>query len=70
MQASHGKQPGDPVRGAKAILTAIEAEKPPVHLLIGNDALDQLHGKLDAMRIEADAWQAVTRGTDFPVSSS
>lgn len=64
-QAGHGKQQGDPVLGARAIITAVEAEKPPVHLLIGGDALDQLRTKLDEMRRETDAWEAVTRGTDI-----
>ncbi|WP_158804970.1 oxidoreductase [Acidisoma sp. L85] len=64
-QAGHGKQKGDPVLGARAIIAAIEAEKPPVHLLIGGDALDQLRTKLDEMRRETDAWEAVTRGTDI-----
>jgi NAD(P)-dependent dehydrogenase (short-subunit alcohol dehydrogenase family) len=63
--AGHGKQPGDPVRGVRAIIKAVEAEKPPVHLLIGSDALDQLRGKLDAMRRETDAWEQVTRSTDL-----
>ena len=64
--AGHGTQPGDPVRGARAIVRAVEAEKPPVHLLIGSDALDQLRAKLDEMRHETDTWDTVTRGTDFP----
>ena len=64
-QAGHRKQQGDPVRGARAIITAVEAEKPPVHLLIGGDALDQFRAKLDDMRRETDAWENVTRGTDF-----
>jgi len=64
-QAGHGKQTGDPARGALAIVTAVEAAKPPLHLLIGGDALDQLRAKLDAMRSETDIWENVTRGTDF-----
>jgi NAD(P)-dependent dehydrogenase (short-subunit alcohol dehydrogenase family) len=64
-QAGHGRQVGDPTRGARAIITAIEAERPPVHLLIGGDALDQLRGKADEMRRETDAWEEVTRSTDF-----
>ena len=64
-QAGHGKQQGDPVRGARAIIAAVESDKPPVHLLIGGDALDQLRTKLDDMRRETDTWEAVTRGTDF-----
>ena len=61
----HGKQVGDPDRGARAIITAVEAEKPPVHLLIGGDALDLFRGKLASMREETDAWEALTRSTDF-----
>ena len=64
-QAGHGKQAGDPMRGARAIITAVEAERAPVHLLIGGDALDQLRGKLDGLRRETDAWEEITRSTDF-----
>ena len=65
MAAGHGTQPGDPQKGAAAIIAAVTADKPPVHLLIGSDAIDQLRSKLDAMRAETDAWESVTRGTDF-----
>ena len=64
-QAGHGRQAGDPARGARAIIAAVEAAQPPVHLPIGGDALDQLRRRLDEMRRETDAWEAVTRGTDF-----
>ena len=64
----HGKQLGDPLRGVRAIIEAVEAEKPPVHFLIGSDALDQLRTKLDAMRLESDAWEVTTRGTDIGAS--
>jgi NAD(P)-dependent dehydrogenase (short-subunit alcohol dehydrogenase family) len=64
-QAGHGKQAGDPLLGARAIITAIEAERPPVHLLIGGDALDQLRTKLDQTRQETDAWEEVTRSTNI-----
>jgi len=63
--AGHRKQVGDPARGAEAIIKAVEAEHPPVHLLIGGDALDQLRKKLDEIRAETDAWEEVTRSTDF-----
>tara|TARA_R110000782_G_C14819243_1_gene413926 strand:- start:28926 stop:29774 length:849 start_codon:yes stop_codon:yes gene_type:complete len=61
----HGKQAGDPDLGAKAIIAAVKAEKPPVHLLIGGDALDLFRNKLDSMREETDAWEVLTRNTDF-----
>ena len=63
--AGHGKQAGDPARGARAIIAAVEAERPPVHLLIGSDALDQFRGKLDQLRHETDAWENATRSTEF-----
>ena len=63
--AGHRKQAGDPSRGARAIIVAVEAGSPPVHLLIGGDALDQFRGKLDALRQETDTWEMATRSTDF-----
>ncbi len=63
--AGHGKQPGDPVRGVHAVIKAVESKKPPVHLLLGSDALDQLRSKLDALRSETDAWEDLTCSTDL-----
>jgi NAD(P)-dependent dehydrogenase (short-subunit alcohol dehydrogenase family) len=67
-EAGHGKQQGDPVRGARAIIAAVEAEKSPVHLPIGGDALDQIRGKLNDMRHETDRWEELIRSTDFEES--
>jgi NAD(P)-dependent dehydrogenase (short-subunit alcohol dehydrogenase family) len=61
-----GKQPGDPVRAASAIIQAVEAPNPPLHLLLGKEALRLAHEKLDALRRDFDAWQNVTVGADFP----
>lgn len=61
-----GKQIGDPVRGAAAILAAVDAEQPPLHLLLGSDALRRAREKADAVLAEMDRWEAVTRSTDFP----
>jgi NAD(P)-dependent dehydrogenase (short-subunit alcohol dehydrogenase family) len=69
-RAAHGKQAGDPARAARAIIAAAEADKPPVHLLLGGDALDQLRGRLEALRRETDAWEELTRGTDFPAQAT
>jgi NAD(P)-dependent dehydrogenase (short-subunit alcohol dehydrogenase family) len=61
-----GKQPGDPVRAANAIIQAVEAPNPPLHLLLGKDALRLAHEKLDVLRRDFDTWQSVTIGADFP----
>jgi NAD(P)-dependent dehydrogenase (short-subunit alcohol dehydrogenase family) len=61
-----GKQPGDPVRAANAIIQAVESPNPPLHLLLGKDALRMAREKLDALRRDFDTWQNVTVGADFP----
>jgi len=59
-----GKQLGDPVKAARAMLAAIEADQPPVHLLLGSDALALVRGKLSAMADELDRWAQLTVSTD------
>src|SRR5215468_2885499 len=61
-----GKQPGDPVRAAHAIIQAVESPAPPLHLLLGKDALRMAREKLDALHRDFDTWQNVTVGADFP----
>jgi NAD(P)-dependent dehydrogenase (short-subunit alcohol dehydrogenase family) len=61
-----GKQPGDPVRAVQAIIKAVEAPNSPRHLLLGNAAYKLATGKLEALRAEFAAWEAVSRGADFP----
>jgi NAD(P)-dependent dehydrogenase (short-subunit alcohol dehydrogenase family) len=61
-----GKQPGDPVRAAKAIVKAVEAENPPLHLLLGVAALKGARNKLDVLKKDFDTWEATTTGADFP----
>ncbi|ALK34295.1 oxidoreductase [Burkholderia plantarii] len=59
-----GKQLGDPVKAARAMLTAIDSDAPPAHLLLGSDALALVRGKLAAMAEEIDAWETLSRSTD------
>jgi NAD(P)-dependent dehydrogenase (short-subunit alcohol dehydrogenase family) len=61
-----GKQPGDPVRAAHAIIQAVEAPNPPLHLLLGKDALRWARAQLDALRRDFDTWESVSVGADFP----
>lgn len=66
IRADSGKQPGDPVRAAKAIVTAVESSHPPRHLLLGNNAYDGAIAKLDELREEFGIWESVSRSADFP----
>jgi len=59
-----GKQLGDPVKAARAMLAAIEAENPPAHLLLGSDALILVRAKLAALDEELREWEATTVSTD------
>ncbi len=63
--ANDGKQLGDPTRGAQAILAAVNADNPPVQLLLGSDALRRAREKLDAVIEEIERWEDPTRNTEF-----
>ncbi len=59
-----GKQLGNPQKAARAMLTIIESDNPPAHLLLGSDALKLVQDKLAAMSTEIEAWETLTRSTD------
>jgi len=58
------KQPGDPVKLAKAIVLLGDSKQPPVHLPLGNDALQKFREKTESFEKDIMAWQDVIRGTD------
>jgi NAD(P)-dependent dehydrogenase (short-subunit alcohol dehydrogenase family) len=66
VRANSGQQPGDPVRAARAIIAAVAEGQPPHHLLLGNDAFDGAMAKLDHLRQDFAAGEAVARAADFP----
>lgn len=61
-----GNQPGDPVRAAKAMIQVVEAENPPLRLLLGVAALKGARLKLDELKQDFDTWAEVSEGADFP----
>ncbi|MGO6735658.1 oxidoreductase [Rhizobium ruizarguesonis] len=61
-----GNQPGDPARAATAIISAFEADEPPLRLLLGAPALKIARERLDALRANFDAWAETTLSADFP----
>jgi NAD(P)-dependent dehydrogenase (short-subunit alcohol dehydrogenase family) len=60
-----GNQPNDPTRGAEAIIRAVESGNPPLHLTLGEDAIEAIRAKLDDQRAELDAWAEVGGATGF-----
>ena len=65
-EARSGKQSGDPVRAAEAIITAVQSPEPPLHLVLGKPALEIARKKLVALQKDFDAWEAVTLGQRLP----
>lgn len=61
----HGTQPGDPAKAAAALIEAVESDHPPYMLLLGNDASDGFRAALHALLDEVDAWETLSRSTDF-----
>nr|WP_208949516.1 oxidoreductase [Paraburkholderia dipogonis] len=64
-EAKSGKQAGDPRKAAQVLLEIVAANNPPVHLLLGNDALDLVKTKLAALNEEIEQWETLSRSTDF-----
>ncbi|MBB5883212.1 oxidoreductase [Xanthomonas sp. LMG 8992] len=63
-RAKSGHQLGDPDKAAQAMLALIDAPAPPAHLLLGSDALALVGDKLDCLKADIAAWEAVSRSTD------
>lgn len=60
-----GHQQGDPAKAAQAVLAAINSDKPPVHLLLGQDAVPNVRQKLAAFAEEITAWEKVSLAVAF-----
>ncbi|MDT8913436.1 oxidoreductase [Amycolatopsis sp. PS_44_ISF1] len=65
-QAASGHQLGDPAQAAQAVLAVIEAEQPPVHLVLGSDALRLVEAGRAAVEADLREWEPLSRSTDFP----
>jgi NAD(P)-dependent dehydrogenase (short-subunit alcohol dehydrogenase family) len=61
----NGNQPGDPAKAAQAMLKLVASDNPPMHLPLGNDAVQMIRDKLESLGSEIAAWEAISRGTDF-----
>jgi len=64
-QDKSGKQIGDPVRAAQAILALAAMDDPPMHLLLGSDALELVRSGLEGRLAQIHVWENITLSTDF-----
>ena len=60
-----GAQPGDPAKAAAAVLAALAAERTPLRLPLGSDAVDAVVAHLGAVRAEISTWEKTARDTAF-----
>jgi NAD(P)-dependent dehydrogenase (short-subunit alcohol dehydrogenase family) len=63
LRNNDGAQPGDPVKAAAAIIGALDAEEPPLRLVLGEDAIGNIEQRQQALAAELDAWRELGRAT-------
>ncbi|WP_285766950.1 oxidoreductase [Peribacillus sp. SI8-4] len=66
IQMNGGQEPGDPAKAAKAVVSVVEAPKPPLRLLLGKDAYQAATHKLSNMLKSIEEWKETTVHADFP----
>jgi NAD(P)-dependent dehydrogenase (short-subunit alcohol dehydrogenase family) len=64
--SSGGEWPGDPARAAQIIIDVVGLDDPPLHLLLGADALELAEESSRALAAEAGRWAELSRSADFP----
>jgi NAD(P)-dependent dehydrogenase (short-subunit alcohol dehydrogenase family) len=61
----NGNQPGDPDKLADVLMDVATAANPPLHLVLGSDALGLAEKKVDTLRAALDEHRAMSVSTDF-----
>jgi hypothetical protein len=61
MPRSAARRP--PTRPGEAVLTALDADAPPLRLVLGADAIGNIEGHLKSVSDELSAWRAVGEAT-------
>jgi NAD(P)-dependent dehydrogenase (short-subunit alcohol dehydrogenase family) len=57
----------DPDLAAAAILQAVEADEPPLHLVLGSDACDRAMARLNRFEDDLIRWESLSLSADFPL---
>jgi len=63
VRTNHGLQPGDPAKAAQAIIEALDADDPPLRLVLGADAIGNIERRLVAVGEELERWRSVGEAT-------
>ncbi len=60
-----GKQPGDPDKGAEAIINITNLDKPPLYLYLGEYAYKSANRKIKTMKKYLEDWEEIGLHTDY-----
>lgn len=60
----HGNQSGDPQKLANAILQLIHTDTPPLHLLLGSDAIGLYRSNVERTEKDLTEWMELSMSTD------
>jgi NAD(P)-dependent dehydrogenase (short-subunit alcohol dehydrogenase family) len=63
VRTGDGAQPGDPVKAAEAIIAALDADDPPLRLVLGADAIGNIERRLTSLSDELASWRSVGEQT-------
>lgn len=64
-QSEDGRQLGDPGKAAAAIIAALDADEPPLRLVLGPDAFEGIRAKYEELSAELARWESLARSTAF-----
>ena len=69
LEASHGRQPGDPRRAAEAIVRIAKSPNPPLRLPLGRGSVGWLATKYRDALDALEAWKDEAEAVDYPRGS-
>ena len=64
-----GNQLGNPAKAAEAVLSILDVDEPPAHLVLGSDALRLISAARSAVDDDIRQWENLSRSTDFAVGA-
>jgi NAD(P)-dependent dehydrogenase (short-subunit alcohol dehydrogenase family) len=65
LRAADGNQPGDPARIARVLIDLAEHPEPPVHLLLGSDAVAVAAAQAGNLAASDERWRAVSESVSY-----
>jgi NAD(P)-dependent dehydrogenase (short-subunit alcohol dehydrogenase family) len=70
IRGGHLAQPGDPAKAAASILEALEADEPPLRLVLGADAIGNIEQRLAAVSEELERWRSLGEATALEAATA